>query len=144
MSFLIIGSQGNDILDATSLRSMLYHEGRNYRKEMVGRWRSEDEPGDGYHYKLNVDLTGYEKVTSSYLVYNGDYVKLKNLTFGYHVPEKILKKLQISQLHVYFNAQNLWTYKRSEVIDPENGSNGSSANPYPGARVYTLGFNIGF
>ncbi len=151
-SFLIQGVQGSDVYDNNIHRSMLYHEGRNYYKETVNRWRSEAEPGDGYHYKLTVDLDGYEKTASSYWIVDGSYFRLKSITAGYTFKSELLNKLKLDHLRVYFNGMNLFTHKNAPVFDPEN-FNGSATNatqrgvthsPYPSAKSYTFGINIGF
>jgi len=151
-SFLIQGVQGSDVYDNNIHRSMLYHEGRNYYKEMVNRWRSEAEPGDGHHYKLTVDLDGYEKTASSYWIVDGSYFRLKSITAGYTFKGQVLNKLKLDNLRVYFNGMNLFTHKNAPLFDPEN-FNGSTTNatlrgvthsPYPSAKSYTFGINIGF
>ena len=38
------------------------------------------------------------------------YIRLKNLQVGYNFPKKIIDKLKMSQLSVYFSAENLWTW----------------------------------
>lgn len=152
LGLVIQGVHGSDVYDNNIHRSMLYHEGRNYYKEMTGRWRSEAEPGDGHHYKLTVDLDGYEKTASSYWIVDGSYFRLKSLTAGYTFTSGILSKLKLESLRVYLNGQNLFTHKNAPVFDPEN-FNGSATSatargvthsPYPSAKIYTFGINIGF
>ena len=152
LNFLFQGVQGNEILDENIHRSLLYHEGRNYYQEVNNRWRSEQEPGDGYHYKLTINLDGYEKTPSSYWIRDGSYVRLKNLTLGYTLPTPILQKIRLSSCRIYFNGTNLFTSKNSPVYDPENynGDSGDASRrgiisaPYPTAKVYSLGLNLGF
>jgi TonB-linked SusC/RagA family outer membrane protein len=150
LSFLFQGVQGSDIMDDNVHRSLMYHEGRNWLKEGVNRWRSEAEPGDGYHYRFTVDLLGYEKTPSSYWIRDGSYFKLKNLTLGYTFPVKWINRIGIASLRVYFNGQNLFTHKNAPVYDPEafSGSSANAAlrgingNPYPSAKIYSFGINI--
>ena len=152
LSFLIQGVQGNDVYDNNIHRSMLYHEGRNYYKEVVNRWRSEAEPGDGYHYKLTVDLDGYEKTASSYWIVDGSYFRLKSVTAGYNLPPVLLSKLKLESLRIYVNGTNLLTHKNSPIFDPENFNGGVTAtaqrgvthSPYPTAKIVTFGINLGF
>jgi TonB-dependent starch-binding outer membrane protein SusC len=149
-SFLVQGVQGNDVYDNNILRSMLYHEGRNYAGAMVNRWRSEAEPGDGYHYKLTVNLDGYEKTASSYWIVDGSYFRLKSITAGYTFTPAILSKLRLQSLRVYANGLNLLTKKNSLLFDPENFNGGGadrrgiSHSPYPTSKIITFGINIGF
>ena len=150
LSFLFQGVQGNEIFDNNLHRSLFYHEGRNYFKSVTNRWRSEEEPGDGYHHKLSVDLKGMEQ-TASYWVVDGSYFRLKSVTMGYTFPASILSKIRLRSLRVYMNGINLFTAKSAQVFDPENFSGGAdqtsqrgiSHSPYPSAKTYSFGINIG-
>lgn len=151
LSFVLQGIQGSEIMDDNVHRSLLYHEGRNYLKSLTNRWRSENEPGDGYHYKLKVDENGYEKTPSSYWIFDGSYIRLKDVTLGYVFPASAIRRLGLSRLRVYLNGANLLTGKNAPVFDPEGFSGeaddvtrrGISSNTYPTAKIYSLGLNIG-
>ena len=57
---------------------------------------------------------------------NIGYCRLKNLTFGYSIPEKVLRKAKISQLRVYFSGENL-AYAHvalCKIVDSHIGENG--------------------
>lgn len=152
LSFIFQGVHGNEVFDNNIHRSMQYHEGRNYYKAMVNRWRSEEEPGDGYHYKLTVNLDGYEKQPSSYWIVDGSFVRLKSLTLGYTFTPALLEKIHLGSVRAYFNGLNLFTIKNSPVFDPENYNGGATQanrrgvahSPYPTAKVYSLGLNVSF
>tara|TARA_R110000868_G_scaffold11200_7_gene54897 strand:- start:29242 stop:32643 length:3402 start_codon:yes stop_codon:yes gene_type:complete len=152
LSFLFQGVQGSEVFDNNIHRSMQYHEGRNYYHEMVDRWRSEEDPGDGYHYKLTVDLDGLERTASSYWIVDGSYLRLKSLTFGYTFQPELLQRMKLGSLRVYFNGMNMLTVKQSPIFDPENFNGGAAEaqrrgvahSPYPSAKIYTLGVNVGF
>jgi TonB-dependent starch-binding outer membrane protein SusC len=151
LSILFQGVQGSEVFDNNLRRSLFYHEGRNYAKSVVNRWRSEAEPGDGYHPKVSVDLHGFEHIPSSFWVVDGSYFRLKSLTLGYNIPAGILNKIKLASLRVYLNGQNLFTAKNANLFDPENFSGGAdqtlqrgvSHSPYPSAKTYSLGINIG-
>lgn len=151
LSFLFQGVQGGELLDENIHRSLLYHEGRNYSQVLVNRWRSEEDPGDGYHYKLKVDLDGYEKTPSSYWLQDASYFKLKSLTLGYNLPASLLSRIKLSKARVYLNGVNLFTSTKSLVIDPEAFSGGAAdasrrgvnSNSYPTSRVISLGLTVG-
>ncbi len=152
LSFLFQGVQGSEVFDNNIHRSMQYHEGRNYYHGMVNRWRSEEDPGDGYHYKLTVDLNGLERTASSYWIVDGSYVRLKSLTFGYTFQPDLLERVKLGSLRIYFNGMNMFTIKNSPIFDPENFNGGAAEatrrgvahSPYPSAKMYSLGLNLGF
>jgi TonB-linked SusC/RagA family outer membrane protein len=151
-SFMFHGSVGGDFYFADNRRSLFYHEGRNYLKELNNRWRSEEEPGDGHYYKLSVDIDGLEKEASSYWITDGTYSRLKDVTLGYTLPEQLTQRLNIGSARVYFNGVNLFTIQSTSAIDPENSSGsitdpatiGVQHSPYPTAKVYSLGLNAKF
>ena len=153
LSFQLGGNVGGDVYNVQLRRSIFNHEGRNYFSVLNNRWRSEEEPGDGYHYKLSVDLNGMQKQPSDYWLVSGTYVRLRNLTFGYGLPDKLAQNLGISNARIFFNGTNLLNWQKAKTIaDPENttGDNNDAAvagiqfNSYPTARTFSLGVNVKF
>src|SRR5690606_29046371 len=128
------------------------HEGRNYLSQVNNRWRSAEEPGDGYHYKLSVDFHGLEREASSYWITDMTYTRLKDITLGYTFSQPNVEKIGISSLRVFFNCTNLFTIQNTSAIDPENSSGsitdpstlGVQHSPYPTAKSYALGINVKF
>jgi len=153
-SFLLHGSVGGDVFDSNWHRSMYYHEGRNYLTRANDRWRSENEPGDGYIHALDVDVAtnSFEREASSYWIMDGTYTRLKDVTIGYSLPIDYVQRLGITGARIYLNGTNLLTFQNTTTIDPEN-MDGSPTNPasvgvqhsqYPSARTFTVGFNLDF
>ncbi len=85
-------------------------------------------------------------------IYNGAYLRLKNVQLGYTLPTKWTKKLGIQKLRFYVNGQNLLTFSHNSFIDPEssefgNSMNASGANSgrnYPTLQYYGGGLEIEF
>lgn len=152
LSFLFQGVLGMDIFDENIHRSWMYHEGRNYHRRMLDRWRSEDEPGDGYIPKLTVDLGMFDLTPSSYFIQDGSYLRLQELNLGYNIPQAIATKIGASKCRVYFSGTNLFLISKATVYDPENYKSsasdlirrGANFSEYPTAKTYSLGINIEF
>lgn len=153
LSFQFGGQVGGEIYNAHARRSIFDHEGRNYFAILENRWRSEQEPGDGYHYKLNVDLDGMEKQPSDYWLASATYARLRNLTFGYNLSEDFSQKIGVAGARVFFNGVNLLNWQEAETIpDPENthGDNADAAvagvqwSSYPTAKTFSLGIHVNF
>ncbi len=86
---------------------------------------------------------------SGYLVEKGDYLKLKNISFGYTLPQKYSRKAKMEKLRIYFSAQNLFTITSYSGIDPEIGGsylmyNIDHQNRYLPSRLYSFGLDISF
>ena len=71
-------------------------------------------------------------------VLNGDYIKLRQVTFGYTISQKMLGDIPvINSIQLSLVGRNLWTImKKSPNIDPENGF--SSTVNYAGIEGTSL------
>lgn len=68
------------------------------------------------------------KYNSTLGYFEGDYIKLRNVTLGYNFPKSVTNKLGMSRLRLYASAQNPWFASKYDSYDPEAGG-----NPDPGA-----------
>ena len=86
---------------------------------------------------------------------NADYFKVQNLTLGYNF-NKIWKSSPFSQLRLYMQVQNLYTFTGYTGVDPECSADGGKSDDnmnfirgidvglYPSARTFILGASIKF
>ncbi len=91
-----------------------------------------------HHYGVN----GGNHQTSTRYLQNAAYVRLKNITLGYSIPSKLLKKYNISRLRVYVQGENLVTFSAMKIkfTDPETLSNMT----YPINKKISIGLNLSF
>jgi hypothetical protein len=83
------------------------------------------------------------RVMSTFWLQNTSYLRLKNLQFGYTIPSKILKSAGISNLRVYYSAENLLTFDDMPInLDPESTVERGSA--YPLIQTHSFGLNLTF
>lgn len=83
---------------------------------------------------------------------NVSYLRLKNISLAYSIPEQIISRAGISNLQFYIAAQNIWTYsplyKIAQGIDVETldfeGGQRYNNNNYPVLKTVTLGLNLTF
>ena len=76
---------------------------------------------------------------------NIGYLRLKNLTFGYTLPEKITRKASISKLRIYFSGENLFYLApglHGKYVDPEMAMTGGNLRLYPWQKSFTFGIDI--
>lgn len=90
-------------------------------------------------------------VASSAYIEDGSFLKLKNLTIGYSLPESVIKNIPFSKLRIYASTQNLFTITGYKGLDPEIGVQGGNATQngidngtYPSSRFFTVGVNVTF
>jgi TonB-dependent starch-binding outer membrane protein SusC len=88
---------------------------------------------------------------SSRFIENGSYLRIKNISLGYTIPQHLIEIAHIDYLRIYFNVQNAFTFTKYKGYDPEVGSYGQSAicsgidyARYPSQRIYTFGINLNF
>ena len=59
--------------------------------------------------------------SSNRWLYNGDYIKLKNLSLGYTLPQKWTRKFMIDRIRLTASCKNVCTFDNWEYGDPETG-----------------------
>ncbi|AUP79720.1 SusC/RagA family TonB-linked outer membrane protein [Flavivirga eckloniae] len=76
--------------------------------------------------------------------HDASYVRVRNITLGYKLPQDLIKKLNVNNIRIYISGQNLFTFdKMPDGIDPLI-PNFNTGDFYPVSKVYTAGLNIGF
>lgn len=112
-------------------------QGFNLRKEMLTIWNN---PGD----VTDIQSPLFQREFSSKDIQDASYVRFRNLTASYTVPRSVLgNQKYISNIRIYGQAQNLFTWTNWSGFDPED-SNNIASYEYPLPRIYTLGLDISF
>lgn len=108
------------------------------------RWQ---KPGD----ITNVPKYVYNSANSSQefssrFLYKGDFVRLRNLTIGYNITEKLSNRIGLNNVRLYLRGTNLFTknWDKNLTVDPEQGVNGASDFNVFYTRSMTVGLNVGF
>ncbi|MEX6689510.1 TonB-dependent receptor [Danxiaibacter flavus] len=83
---------------------------------------------------------------SDFWYHKATWVRMKNLELGYNLPSRILSKVRMSGLRVYFSGDNLFmlynNLKKYGAGDPEFVS--GNGGVYPNMRTLSVGLNITF
>jgi TonB-linked SusC/RagA family outer membrane protein len=104
-----------------------------------------DVPVNPQSYWANI----YENTPEPY-IYDASYIKLRELTLSYQIPEKLLKKFAVRDVSISIFARNLWTiYSNLKNIDPESNYNNGNGQGFeygslPSRRTYGIGLNFKF
>lgn len=144
LSFLFRFSGGNKILNYTR-SELLTQEFNNNSTEILGRWQSPSNPGDGVTPKLYASGNAVvnNNVLSSRFVESGDFISLDNITLGYNFERELLSRAKIDALRVYVAAQNVFMITGYKGVDPEMiTSYGVDAFGTPKSRIFSLGVNL--
>lgn len=89
--------------------------------------------------RLTILESGNNDQPSTWWLRNGSFLRLKQLEFGYTLPDRILGRFNARSTRIYFNGVNLFTWSKFRLWDPELGGN---AFNYPIQRVYNIGLQI--
>ena len=76
--------------------------------------------------------------TSSFFLRNGDFLRLRNLEFGYNFPKSWISKARLQAANIYLRGTNLFTLDHLVGLDPE------VLEGYPVMRTYNIGINLTF
>ena len=90
-----------------------------------------------------------KKVTHSYFIEDGSFLRLQDITVGYTLPQKVLSRYKIGSLRVFLSAYNLFLWTKYKGYDPEVDvqtglTPGVDYNRYPRSRNFVAGFNVNF
>lgn len=163
-------SVGNDVYNATKHSMSPYAPFENAPKEFASNYYRLVDPATGLKatsldrlrelnpnesartWSLTENNAGYITYPSSYFVEDGSYLRLAQVTLGYTFPQKWMKKALISNLRLYFTANNLATITGYSGYDPDASSKnddvictpGYDSSAYPMSRSYVVGVNLSF
>ena len=97
----------------------------------------------------------YNSLKDDARLYNGSFIRGKNISLGYNLPSDICKKLHLKALRVTLSAQNIFVISQYPGFDPETTVyNTTTQNEafaqnietfgYPKPRTFSFGANITF
>jgi TonB-linked SusC/RagA family outer membrane protein len=146
LSFMLQGSQGNDILNYNLTDITMSNQGNVTIDAYNGRW-TEANAANASWPKASAGYTRTWLPSTRY-VEDGSYMKLKYVTLSYDWLRPIpwIEKIRFS-----LTANNVFTITNYSWFDPDVNAGGSNAScpgvdsySYPSARSFTFGLNFVF
>jgi hypothetical protein len=155
LSVLLTSSLGYSVFHDAYAGYIIYVQRGNVSRDVLERWRSPEDPGAG-HLGMTA-INAQNRYAGSILLENGNHLWVKNVTFGYNIPQSFLssKNLPIQSVRLYANAQNLFLYapgirssnpEASHITGADGDSKtlGEENGTYPVPRTISFGININF
>lgn len=104
------------------------------------------QPGDVTDIELFIEDPDYsmQDYATSRRLHSSDFIRLKNLTFGFTFPKAWTKKCGIDVVRLYASANNLWTWAKYDFYDPEAVNAGTAIWGTPPLKTITFGINLNF
>ena len=111
--------------------------GFNQSRDMLKMWK---KPGD----ITDIPSLATENVFDSRVLQNASFLRLKNLTLSYSLPQQWMQATRFfDSVRIYATARNLFTATKYKGGDPELDGN-MAVGFYPGTRQYMLGVEVSF
>ncbi|MEX2592376.1 MAG: TonB-dependent receptor [Anditalea sp.] len=106
----------NRLLDGMA-RNFFVGGSRNTYVDLLDYWTPENtnslypRPWEGYHPN--------NSMTSDLYLRDASYIRLKSVDLGYTFSDRVVERLQIENLRVYFSGSNLFVIDKLNMFDPE-------------------------
>ncbi len=124
----------------------------NQTRDQMKRWQKPNDVTNVPQARLNRFGDFASPGISTQYMEDGSYVRLKNVTLAYNLPNSVLSKLRLSSARIYFTGVNLATFTNYTGWDPEVNTDYRAGNINQGGDFYAapqiksivFGLNIGF
>ena len=149
LNILVAVSLGGKILD-TDYGSLMHSAignspGYNWSTDILNRWQSTSNPGDGLTPRLTSTTDDQGNSVSTRFLYSASYGRVRNITLGYHLPQQWLNKIKFSNARIFADYQNPLTFFGRKGLDPEGGGiSGVTNNASVIYKTLSFGINFGF
>ena len=138
---LLCGEWNNGARDQTPLTRPFYAGWDNAPYYLVeNSWRPDNTNAE--YPRLSTVAYANNAQVSDFWKRNGAYVRLKNVTLGYTLPQSWVKKSGISNLRLFASGHNLFTLTEFKYLDPESAN--VIQGYYPQQRTFTFGVDVTF
>ncbi len=135
--------KSNFFIDGFTVYPFQQGEWGNILKDVVesNRWiLDKNEDVNAEYPRLSYGGNSNNYRNSTYWLRDGSYLRLKTLEVGYTVPKNIVNKVYLNNVRLHLIGQNLLTFSKFKLWDPEMGS--SNGQKYPLGKTITLGLSI--
>lgn len=127
----------NSIPFAGGLRSSV-------RKEGADHWSSRNPDNhDVMNPRLHPESFPHNGYASTWWFRSANFIRLKNLEFGYQFDKKLIQKASFKNARIYVQGNNIAVWDNVKMWDPELGANGGT-KAYPINMTWTVGLELGF
>jgi len=140
LSFLFQGAD-QVVLQLTGGVIMPYYNDGNLPKVLVdGCWTEENRSNRYPRLAQSIHNYPTNDVPVETYMYDASYIRLKNIEFGYSLPQKWLTATHLRNVRFYISGQNMLTFSGLDLVDPEINNN--AGWQYPVMKAFNFGISI--
>ena len=126
------GAGGSDMLTV----------GQIFEEVALNRWTLDNPDPNAMYPRLATSKVENNQQASTYWQRDCSFIRLKNAEVGYTFPKKWFAKAGISNVRLYVSGNNLLTFSKFKLWDPELES--VNGEKYPQMRTVAVGLNVNF
>jgi hypothetical protein len=119
--------------------------GSAWSRDILNRWRSPDDPGDGITPRLTMTTDDQANAVSTRFLFDDTYMRIRNITVGYNFPKPQSGNLKDAHIRIYIDLQNPFTFYNRKGPDPEEGGlTGITNNGSRVCKTFSVGLDANF
>lgn len=148
LGLFFLGNAGVKIFNADRMQGLDPTYSFNMYEEVKDRWTG---PGTSNSIpRMTTRRNNRNYRTSDMFIEKGDFLRLKNLSIGYTLNDKLTNRLGIGKTRFYISGQNVFTVTGYSGLDPELGYTDGNRQinvdyaQYPQSRTWIFGLNVTF
>lgn len=115
--------------------------GKNWSRDIFNRWTPNNTSTDVPRVQLN-DQTAND--SSTRFLTSSSYLSIRNLTFGYTLPNSLVSRIGVEGIRVYVTADNLWYTSARRGMDVRKSFTGTNSDTYSALRTVSGGITLTF
>ncbi|WP_080903232.1 TonB-dependent receptor [Parabacteroides sp. Marseille-P3160] len=140
---------GHTVLDSDFRYHMMstFNGNSDIVREALSAWK---QPGDAARTKWariaahdSNENWNYRR-ESDIITFKGDYLCIRDVSLGYNIPNKLMKKAGVQNATVFLSGNNLHYFTAVQATPPEVGTINNANTGYPPIRRFSLGFKVQF
>ena len=127
----------------SGLLSVMYYQGA---ADLMNRWQQPGDVTDVPKMIYSTSRTTAGSYHNTRFLYDGDFIRLRDLTVNYQLPKSLLGNSGLSSASVYVKGTNVWTWTKDDFdFDPEVSLSSGQWNLWnPVPKSWTVGVNLNF
>lgn len=137
-------SSKNILMGVSSPNNQLVNS--NMLADVYQNYWTPERPNAKYPRLVYLNESPNNTQTSDFWMADASYIRLQNVELGWTLPKKWTSKMRMSGFRIYLQGQNLLTFSKFKLWDPNlNGAgSGQTAYSYPTTRVLSFGVSASF
>ena len=152
LSFMLFLNSGNKVYDtwgrylSSDGSAKLNDRGNLTRHIYENRWQKPGDITDVPKMVWGNTQSGLANQHSTRFLYDGTYLRLRDITLAYQLPSTLTEKLKVSNVRFYLKGTNMltWVKDKDLEIDPEVGINGTANLRIPISKQFLMGVDFSF